>query len=532
MSSKNKLQTKILLGNEAIALGALHAGVSSIYGYPGTPSTEILEYMIKCTDKKRPYAVWCSNEKTAYEAALGVSMIGKRSLVVMKHVGLNVAADPFINSAIVEIQGGLVVAVADDPGMHSSQNEQDSRFYAAFAKVVCFEPQNQQEAYEMVQHAFDVSENFHIPVLIRLVTRVSHSKAIVNFSTKKRQENVWRPKIDREKWAIIPTYARKLYNSLLNIQGKILHCSNHCKYNFLELNDAFREYGVITAGIGNAYYMENLSALKMQPSHLHIGMYPVPENKVYKLIRHVKKIVVIEEGHPFVEKRVREIVSSSVDIVGKITDALPAIGELTPDNIKPILGLQQRMHSCNFTLATRLPQMCVGCPHIDTYRALKDALARYSEVIVTSDIGCYSLGVLPPLSVIDSLVCMGASIGMANGISNTGFHPVVAVIGDSTFLHSGVTGLIDCVAHNANLTVIILDNSTVAMTGGQKSIMPSESLYELIKGIGVSHKHIKLIQPLHGKHELNVETIKKEIEYVGLSVIIAQRICVKLALNR
>jgi indolepyruvate ferredoxin oxidoreductase alpha subunit len=528
----NNTNKKLLLGDEAVALAAIHAGISAAYGYPGTPSTEIMEFILdyRKNRQKPTMATWCSNEKAAYEEALGTSMIGKRAIVTMKHVGLNVAADPFINSILMQINGGLVLAVADDPGMHSSQNEQDSRFYALFAKTICLEPRNQQEAYLMTLGAFDLSEKFRIPVLLRLVTRLSHARGIV-IPGVERPENNLVTKHDREGWATIPALARKFYAAHLDLyQNEIKQSSENSPHNTLTINKEFTDYGVITTGLGCNYYEENLAELSVKPSHLHISHYPLPTEKIRKLAISVKKIIVIEEGYSLVESFLRGILPTELEILGKENNHLPSSGELNPDNVRAALGLPKHPHlTANITEPPARPaQLCPGCPHIDTFLAIKDAVSGYNKHIVTSDIGCYSLGFMPPISIIDSILCMGASISMAKGIAETGFHPVIATIGDSTFLHSGIQPLIDAAAKNANITVILMDNSTTAMTGAQETIMPSTKLEGLIEGIGVPKDHIKIITPLNRWHKDNVDAIKKEIEHNGVSVIISRRQCLQI----
>jgi indolepyruvate ferredoxin oxidoreductase alpha subunit len=520
---------KVLLGDEALAMGALDAGLSAAYAYPGTPSTEIMEFLqayVKSTNK--PIANWCSNEKTAYESALGVSMAGKRTLVMMKHVGLNVAADPFINSALLKIKGGLVVAVADDPSMHSSQNEQDSRYYADFAKVICFEPQDQQETYEMTLEAFSVSERLNIPVMIRLVTRLAHSRAIVMLQNRQKEKQL-DPHVDKKNWTTIPSYARKLYANLLAKQSKLSTYVHQSAFNSLTINKAFKTFGVITTGLAENYFKDNLSGLSQKPSHLHIGVYPMPVDKIRTLAQHTQKILIIEEGYPYVERYLRGILPQPITINGQLDGTLPAMGELTPDIVGAALQLKPKpaMNVKALPLPQRPPRLCAGCPHADTFFAINDAIKKYKHPLVTSDIGCYSLGVLPPFSTLDCLVCMGASIGMAKGASQAGMHPVIATIGDSTFIHSGITPLIDAAVENANMTVIILDNSTTAMTGGQPVQLSTDHVFNLIKGLGVSPAHLKMITPLKNKHAQNTSIIENEINYHGLSVIIAKRECIK-----
>jgi len=521
----------VLLGDEAVAMGAIHAGISAAYAYPGTPSTEITEFLIQHARKQNgPPAHWCANEKTAYEAALGVSFAGRRSLVSMKHVGLNVAADPFMNSAIVSIHGGLVLVVADDPGMHSSQNEQDSRYFADFARIVCLEPTNQQEAYEMTRQAFDISERFHIPVMIRLVTRLAHSRSVVQLN-EPRPENKLEKAPNPNSWILLPSNARRQWHGLLDTYKEMQHFTEASDLNPLQLNPDFSEFAVITTGLAKNYYLENLPDMPVQPSHLHISAYPFPAEKIRTLAAKTKRIVILEEGYPFVERFIRGVLPTDMEIIGKESGDVPAEGELNPDNIRPVLGLESRTGSSHpdIQLSNRPPQLCPGCPHADSFNALKMALAGYEKSMVTSDIGCYTLAALPPLSAIETTVNMGASIGMAKGASDAGYFPAVAVIGDSTFLHSGVTPLIDAVAHNTNMTLIILDNETTGMTGGQPTILPSSRLEKVVLGIGVEAEHVKLLNAHHRFDEENSKVIKQEIEHKGLSVVIAVRECVETA---
>jgi len=519
----------VLLGDEAVAMGAIHAGITAAYAYPGTPSTEITEFLIQYADKhQKPTAHWCANEKTAYEAALGVSFAGRRSMVSMKHVGLNVAADPFMNSAIVSIHGGLVLVVADDPGMHSSQNEQDSRYFADFARIVCLEPTNQQEAYEMTKEAFNISEKFEIPVMIRLVTRLAHSRAVVQLS-KSQAENSLQKATNPNSWILLPSNARNQWHGLLNAQKEMLDLSENTDFNPMTLNPEFKDFAVITTGLAKNYYLENLTELKQKPSHLHISYYPFPVEKIRKLATKAKKLLIVEEGYPFVERFLRGILPTEIEILGKESGHIPLEGELNPDNIRPVLGLTERQGSDldDLKLVTRPPQLCAGCPHIDSFDALKIALAPYKNSMVTSDIGCYTLAALPPYSAIETTVNMGASVGMAKGATDAGFHPVVAVIGDSTFLHSGVNPLVDAVSYNTNMTLIILDNETTGMTGGQPTILPSSKLENVVLGIGVDPEHVHTIDAHRKFTEENSKLIAKEIEYQGLSVIITLRECIE-----
>ncbi|MCL2764879.1 MAG: thiamine pyrophosphate-dependent enzyme [Treponema sp.] len=528
--SKEKLA---LLGDEAVALGAIHAGISAAYGYPGTPSSEIMQYLINEYKKGGPVARWCANEKTALEAALGASFAGRRTLVTTKHVGLNVAADAFMNAALVKIKGGLVIAIADDPGMHSSQNEQDSRFYSNFAMVPTLEPRNQQEAYDMVREAFDVSEKFNLPVLLRLVTRLAHSRAAV-IPSKARAQNPLEKTNEKNKWILIPAFARKNYVSLLEKQNLLQAWSQDNKANKFTGGD--NDLAVITSGLGGNYYEENLEDFlairkkkgKKAPMHLHIGAYPLPEKTIKKFCNEASEILIIEEGQPFISQRV-------FGITGAELKPVIQAGELDPDNVRMVLGLppKKALNIDAGNLAPRPPVLCKGCPHIDSYDALNKAVKMldprpgHPDVGINSDIGCYSLGVAPPWNAIESIVCMGACVGMAKGAADSGLKYAIAVIGDSTFLHGGITALIDAVNANATMTLIILDNSSVAMTGCQPTIMPSDKLKGLLIGCGVSQQRIVELEAKPNLVDENAEKMKNEIMQNGVSVIILRRECLE-----
>lgn len=522
------MERRVLLGDEAVALGAIHAGVTAAYGYPGTPSTEILEALIAHAESAGgPKAAWCANEKTAYEAALGVAFAGRRALVTMKHVGLNVAADPFINSAIVSLQGGLVLVVADDPGMHSSQNEQDSRFYADFARVVCFEPADQQEAYDMTREAFDVSERFHIPVVMRLVTRLAHSRAMVRLGPQ-REENVRRKPPERSSWVLLPANARRQWRHLLDRQPEIRLWCEEAGWNGFHPGADGREV-ILTAGIARNYLAENLDDLGSLPGHLHIGTYPLTPALLESALAGADRVLVLEDGQPFIERQLRGLLPGRLEVHGRLSGHLPEDGELTPDLVRTALGLPERQGTEleGAPLPPRPPQLCTGCPHRDGYFALKEAMSGFDDGVVTADIGCYTLGALPPYSAIESCVCMGASIGMARGAAEAGFHPVVAVIGDSTFLHSGMPALIDAVAADANITLLILDNEATAMTGGQPPLIPTSRLADIVRGLGVppDHLHVVRAHPTHA--EENTEILRRELNHGGLSVLVLVRECVE-----
>lgn len=514
----------MLLGDEAVALGALHAGITAAYAYPGTPSTEILEALERHGDKR---ANWCANEKTAYEAALGMSMAGKRVIVSMKHVGLNVAADPFINSAVVAPIGGLVLAVADDPGMHSSQNEQDSRFYADFARVPCLEPSNPQEAYEMTREAFEVSERFRVPVVVRLVTRLAHQRSGVT-TMERRRENDLAARRDRADWVLLPSFARKRWQKRLDQEKDIHGWAELSPHNELKINKGFRDVGVITTGLARSYFLEVARELGLMPTHLHIGAYPAPVSLIREFAESVDEILMLEEGYPFVERQLRGILPPPKMIRGRQTGDIPAAGELSQPIVWKALGLEPPAGKhLDVPLPDRPPRLCDGCPHIDAYKALNAALEGHDAPIVTSDIGCYTLGILPPYGAGDSCVCMGASVGMAKGAADAGATPVVAVIGDSTFLHSGVTPLMDAVADDTNMTLLILDNDTVAMTGTQPTVLPPNRIPEIIRGVGAPPDHVHLFESHPKRIGELTELLRREIAHPGLSVVIVHRECIE-----
>jgi indolepyruvate ferredoxin oxidoreductase alpha subunit len=520
---------KVLLGDEAVALAAVHAGLTAAYSYPGTPATEIMESLQHlATGRERPVAEWCANEKTAYEAALGVSFAGKRALVSMKHVGLNVAADPFLNSAIVSVHGGLVVVVADDPGMHSSQNEQDSRLYADFARTLCLEPADQQEAYDMTREAFDLSERFAVPVMVRLVTRLAHSRAVVEVG-EARAENPGAAVPDPAAWILLPSNARRQWRRLLERQPAMLAWSEASSHNWLQPGAGHRDLGVITCGVARNYFFENRDDLDGELPHLHIGAYPLPVQHIRALARQVAAVLVLEDGYPVLESRLAGLLPHALEVRGKLSGALPPDGELSPEIVRQALGLPLRPGVVldGPPLPGRPPQLCGGCPHRDAYQALNHVMHDFTTGVVTSDIGCYTLGALPPYQAIQSCVCMGASIGMARGAADAGRKPAVAVIGDSTFLHSGMPALLDAAAADADMTLLILDNEATAMTGGQAPLVPSSRLADIVRGLGVPPEHCHVLRAHPSQEAANETILRREMAHGGLSVLILVRECVE-----
>lgn len=528
---------KLLLGDEAFALGAINAGLSGAYAYPGTPSTEILEFVQSDPTAKarKLHSHWSSNEKTAVEEALGMSFCGKRAIVSMKHVGMNVAADAFINSAMTGANGGLLVVAADDPSMHSSQNEQDSRFYSDFALMPTLEPSDQQEAYDMARYGFELSEKFAIPVLVRLVTRLSHSRSVVEVDMQADNENgISYPKTPRQ-WVLMPAISKKRYARLLEDYNSFEEASEESPFNkYIEGKD--KSLGIIVSGLAWNYLNEVFPDGLPYPT-VKISQYPVPVKMLKRLMDECKEVLIIEEGQPFLERKIRGVLNKTGKIYGKLTGELNITGELTPDLVKSaILKIKgseagiadSKVRSESQITLPRPPALCQGCGHRDVYAALNAALEEYESPKVFGDIGCYTLGFLAPFNAIDTVVDMGASITMAKGASDAGQHPAVAIIGDSTFTHSGMTGLLDAVNENSPITVIISDNLTTGMTGGQDS-QGTGKLEEICLGLGVDPNHCRTIDSLPKNFEQMKKLFKEEIDYNGLSVIISRRECIQTA---
>lgn len=517
----------LLLGDEAIALGAIHAGISGVYAYPGTPSTEITEFIQKAAPEVR--SRWCTNEKTAMEAALGMSYAGKRALVCMKHVGMNVAADAFVNASITGVNGGLVVLAADDPSMHSSQNEQDSRFYGKFAMIPILEPSSQQEAYDMMFYAFSLSEQMRLPVLMRVVTRLAHSRAGV-VTQEQCPQNALNAESDRTHWVLLPGNARRQYASLVAKQPELVASSESSPYNCASVPAENTKLGVIACGIAYNYAMEN-HPTDMGIAVLKVSQYPLPVEAIKQFAAGCDSLLIAEDGQPVVEEQIKALLGSNYPLRGRLTGDLPRMGELTPDSVGKAFGIAiDEILPAAQNVVPRPPALCQGCGHRDVYDALNKVAAEYENARIFGDIGCYTLGALPPFRAIDSCVDMGASITMAKGAADAGIFPAIAVIGDSTFTHSGMTGLLDAVNDKANITVIISDNLTTAMTGGQDSA-GTNKFEAICLALGVEPEHVHTVVPLKKNMEEITAIIRSEIEYRGVSVIIPRRECIQ-TLNR
>ncbi|MFC1558089.1 indolepyruvate ferredoxin oxidoreductase subunit alpha [candidate division KSB1 bacterium] len=511
----------LLSGNEAVARGAYEAGVEIAAAYPGTPSTEIMEHIAAY---KEIYAEWSVNEKVAFEVAFGGALGGKRGIAAMKHVGVNVASDALMTVSYTGINGGLVIVSADDPGMHSSQNEQDNRYYAKMALIPMLEPSSSQEAKDFTITAFEISEKYDTPVLLRLTTRISHGKGIVELKDRcTPPERAY--KKNEQKYVMIPAYARfrreKIVKRLLHLE----EYSETFKYNSIEINDT--ELGIISSGIPYQYAKEVFP----NASFLKLGMtYPLPEKTLKKFAEQVKKIYVIEELEPYLEEQIRAL---GIVVTGK--EVLPRTGELSPELIKKCLSGNDKNKPVEppLILPKRPPVMCPGCSHRGVFYVLKKMKA-----IVSGDIGCYTLSTLPPLETMDTCICMGASIGMAQGLRRTvgtkQKKRTVAVLGDSTFIHSGIPSLVNAVYNQTNITVVILDNRTTAMTGHQENPGTGKTLkgkntpvfdFEgVAKAVGVNY--VRIVDPMNIKE--TEKTIKEACSQRGVSVVISQRTCVLL----
>lgn len=516
-----------LSGNEAVARGAWEAGVNVVSAYPGTPSTEILENLAKYQEV---YAELATNEKVGFEVAAGATFGGARALTCMKHVGLNVAADPLFSMAYIGAKGGFVVVSADDPGMHSSQNEQDNRYYAKMAKIPCLEPSDSQECLEMAKLAFDLSEKYDTPVLLRLTTRISHSKGVVEVGERVEHKPTGYVK-DIAKNITIPAHARKMHIKVEDRLKRLAEYGESFPYNRIEKGD--KKLGIITSGISYQYAKEVFP----QASFLKLALtYPLPDKLIADFIASVEQIYVIEENDPFLEEQIRARGYSASGkcafdkpVVGK--DKVPMVGELDPTVLARGFGLQKPSPYQPLDLPARPPVLCPGCPHRGVFYALNRL-----KMTVTGDIGCYTLGMMEPLNAMDTVICMGgsvtAAVGLEKALGTEMAKKTVAVIGDSTFFHSGITGLIDMVYNNAQGTVIILDNRITAMTGHQENpgtgrtlqgqSAPVIELEPLVRSCGV--KHVQVIDPLDLK--ATESAIKEAANNPGVSVIIAKSPCI------
>ena len=516
------MEKLLLLGDEAIAQGFIDAGGSAINSYPGTPSTQITDYVRNSKEAKELgiKANWCANEKTALEASIGVAYAGKRAMTCMKHVGLNVCGDPFMNSAIIGTKG-LLIVVADDPSMFSSQDEQDSRYYGHWAMIPMLEPSNQQEAYDMVHFGYELSETLGTPVLYRIPTRLAHSRSGIVRKPIRKQNEISEP-ADAKSFVLLPANAKRLYRTLIDKQPNFMKASEESGYNkYFEGEN--KKLGIITTGIAYNYLMENFADGKSPYPVVKVTQYPLPYTMINKLYDECDEILVLEDGQPFVEEQVKGFLGKGKKVMGRLDETIRRDGELNAEKVAKALGMKAAgEYTVPEVVVNRPPALCQGCPHVDSYTALNAVMANHKGGKVFGDIGCYTLGF--NMGAIQTTVCMGASITMAKGASEVGIFPAVAVIGDGTFGHSGMTGLLDCVNEKANVVVMILDNDITAMTGGQPS-SANNKLRQICEGLGVAPEHIRDINPLPKFHEENVKIIEEEVNYNGVSVIIPHRTC-------
>jgi len=551
-------KSHLLLGNEAIVRGAMEAGVAFVTCYPGTPSSEVPDtfYRLKkqFPEKTKYYFEYSTNEKVALECGAGAAVAGVRTLVAMKHVGLNVAADPLMTLAYTGVTAGMVVITADDPSLFSSQNEQDNRYYARFAGLPMLEPATPAEAKQMTKYAFALSEQLGSPVLLRTTTRVNHARQAVEFGALGKVKVQVRFQKNPSRFVSLPAVSRKLHLRLLELNDKAAAIGD--KSDFNQISGRGR-LGVVTSGVAACYVRDALDDLKAAAriKVLKLGLsWPLPEKKILRFLRSVDKVLVVEELEPLLEQALHTLAHQAglkVDIRGKLGRQHPAVSvDLAPpehfsrafeynprlvrQEMAEFMGVKYRAKKPVDTkdlpkLPGRPPNLCPGCPHRATFYALKEAAGP--EAISPTDIGCYTLGFLPPIGLGDFSVCMGSSVASSGGFSRATDQRVVSFIGDSTFFHAGITGLINAVHNNHNFTLVILDNGTTAMTGHQPhpgvdtqkigDHTTHVDLEQLVRGLGV--RHVAVIKPF--KVKASIQAMKEAMDFKGVSVVISQELC-------
>ncbi len=546
---------KILaLGNEAIARGALEGGVDVVTAYPGTPSTEIGETFAKIAQKVGVYFEWSVNEKVALEVAIGAAMSGLRCMTFMKQVGLNVAADALMTYCYIGHRGAHVIVSADDPSCHSSQNEQDNRIFARFANLPMLEPSSPNEAKEMTSYGLDISAKLEQPVMLRTTTRICHTRGVLDLKKIDIRENHRKTEFVKEKYRFtkVPALAWEAHTRVLNVIEKARVISEKCPFTTVEdisVVDRGEKIGIITSGVSYGHVMEALDSLKISASVMKIGMTnPLPSTLISNFLKSCDKVIIVEEVEPYLEEQVKIIAKDSdlqIPILGKRGGHFPRIFEYTINivrkGIASALALEFEINNRrgpdvgDIALPRRPPTLCPGCPHRASFFVSRKINKDYG--IYSSDIGCYSLGLLPPLRAADVWVCMGASSGLACGFSEATEQPIIAFVGDSTFFHSGLPGLINAIHHNHRFVYVVLDNSTTAMTGHQPhpglprnsfdDAVPSVDIKRIVKALGVSF--IEEVNPLElAKTE---EVFRRAMEHQSVSVIIAKEPCTLLKLR-
>ena len=541
--TENPGQKMLLLGNEAIARGAIEAGVAVASTYPGTPSSEISLQFFQTSRESDLYFEYSTNEKVAMEVAAAAANCGVRSMCVMKHVGVNVAADALMTLAYVGVKGGMVVLTADDPYMFSSQNEQDNRFYAKLSGLPMVEPSSVEEAKDMVGYAFEISEKLQEPVLFRTTTRINHSSAIVTLGEIKAPKTKGDFIKDPFNLVTVPAVSRKLHVKLLENIEKALEFSEDSPFNFIKGDG---KWGIVCNGVSYNYASDGIKELNIadRVKVLRLGFsYPMPAKKIKSFLKACDKVLVIEEGEPYMEEQIKAFAQEeglTLPIRGKAKDLFTRLYEFDPAQVReniakffevPYTPVAKTDISDVPEVPQRPPNLCAGCSHRATYYAVKKA-AEGLGTIYPTDIGCYTLGVLPPLSTADFLLCMGSSVGTGCGFSTATDKKVISFIGDSTFFHSGIPGLVNAVFNNHNFTLVILDNSTTAMTGHQPNPgvdmgdfnltgYGRVSIEKVVRAIGVPH--VAMIKPY--RVNKSIEALKEAIDFKGVSVIISKEAC-------
>ena len=531
----------LLLGNEAIARGALEGGLAFATCYPGTPSSEIPEQFFKISQESDLYFEYSTNEKVALEVAAGAAVCGIRTIVTMKHVGVNVAADPLMTLAYVGTKGGMVIVTADDPSLFSSQNEQDNRFYARLSGLPMLEPTNAQEMKDITIDALELSEELELPVLLRTTTRLNHIRGSVKLGDLKPIKTKGNFQKNPFHFVVVPAVGRNLHKSLLQKYDKATAKSETSPYNTVIGNG---KWGIVTNGVSYNYVKDAVEdlGLSSKVSILKLGFsWPLPKDLILRFLKQVEKVLVVEELEPIMENDIKALAQENaltLPIKGKGVERLSRLFEYDPGMVREAIaryfgveykGKETLDLSGIPELPGRPPNLCPGCPHRATYYAVKQVFG--SDAIHPTDIGCYTLGLLPPISMADFLVCMGSSVSSSCGFSESSDQKVVSFIGDSTFFHSGITGLIDAVHNNHKFTLVILDNGTTAMTGhqphpgvdtGPLGVSLSQiSLEDVVRGCGVKDVHV--VKPF--KIRKTLEEVKAAMEYDGLSVIISRELC-------
>jgi len=545
---KKKDEKLFLLGNEAAVRGALEAGITFTSTYPGTPSSEIGNVLAKIAKKAGVYFEFSVNEKVALEVSAAAAASGLRSFVFMKHVGLNVAADAFMSTAYTGVRGGMIILSADDPSMHSSQNEQDNRLFAQMAGVPVLEPANPQEVKDLMHYGIEISEQFQIPVLMRTTTRVSHMRAIVKLGDIKKKNKEGFFEKEENRFNIAPAFARKLRKSLVEKLQQIEEVANNSTVNQI-VKECNSKTGVITSGAPYNYVIDVVNENNLQVNILKLGLsYPFPRGLVRKFLDGLERVIIVEEVEPFIEKEVLALIGKEykkIKVHGKLDDTFPRIYEYNPDIIAESIAKvvnfnlpEQTDKNIDIEPPFRPPVLCPGCPHRSSIYAIKKAVnslkIRDEDVIYSNDIGCYTLAMQPPYNMADYCICMGSSIGIGSGMAKATKQKVISLIGDSTFFHAGIPPLINAVHNRANIMVVVLDNRITAMTGGQPNPSipldgwgeetPVISIEELAKATGAGY--VAVINP--GNIKKATEIFKEALQYKGVSVVISRSPCIML----